>query len=270
MTEFGGVATGTSSPCPATNPTPTGPTASQRAGIERSLEALVAAGSVIRKEFGKTAKLWWANQDAVPVLTAEEVARLEEELARLADERAGLTAEVKAARARVSAAEGRLSSSALDDAIAEAEARVALLRAEAEALKREQAKIADAGAAAAPEEDEATLQARFDAAAAWWRRARSLCRTIFDAVTENSEEPMKKLQADMGVNDDKAAGVDLYELVTALGGGDGWDGRLGQMPGIMGRAASGSTTAAPAGTKPRSASVLSGRAALQAALRGRT
>jgi peptidoglycan hydrolase CwlO-like protein len=63
-----------------------------KAAIERSVDALVADGSVTQKEFGKTKLYWWKQEDAPE---GEGMQKLDETIKTMKEELVGVQDEVK-------------------------------------------------------------------------------------------------------------------------------------------------------------------------------
>ena len=194
----------------------------RKAGAQRSLEALAAAGKLASKDFGK-ARLFWkpqpeggtgkgGDEGASPAGIAAANARaaaLNEELAAVSAANARLAREVAATQAAPSP-------SSLADRTAAAEAALPALQ---QRLAAATAPVP--GAPAAPRLDRATVEKDLATAVATWARNKRIFQAAFDAVTENMDGNIKNVLAEIGVETDKDAGVDLGSMKELVSGGGG-------------------------------------------------
>jgi len=199
----------------------------RKPAAQRSLDALAAAGKLTCKEFGK-AKIYWRPQPEVgggghdanpdshsPASVAAATARaaaLNEKLASVSATNARLEREVAAAQAAPSP-------STVAERTAAAEAALPALQ------ERLAAAIAPApGAPAGPRLDRATVEKDLAAAVAAWACNKRIFSAAWDGVSENMDGNVKHLLAEIGVETDKDAGVDLGAMKALVVGGQGRGG----------------------------------------------
>lgn len=168
----------------------------KKVGVTRALENLVDAGSVVKKEFGKSV-LYMASQDGAEVLSSEEMEERSREVQEIEARANGLRAEVMELEKE---ARGISTKMTMEEATAKLE------EVEKDEKEVDARLLACQGLAKVDPEERDKAAANASAMLGEWRKRRRLFADLFAPVEENCDNP-KKLLKDMGVETDEAAGT---------------------------------------------------------------
>ncbi|KAG2447820.1 hypothetical protein HYH02_007276 [Chlamydomonas schloesseri] len=179
----------------------------KKAQVTKAVDALVAKGSILAKEFGKT-KIFLPPQTGRPVLSKEEyeaskqkASELQEQCQKEAAELKQLEAELSQLRSVLSEAEIARQTEELKKKLAADEKKLAMLESNAVLITAEERAAAEKALAK-------TLEA--------WRKRRSMFKNIWGAISENMDGKQADLFEEIGVETDEAAGADMAEAERLL------------------------------------------------------
>ncbi|KAL4860195.1 Homologous-pairing protein 2 [Chlorella vulgaris] len=179
----------------------------KKAGAERALEALVANGSLVRKDFGKQ-KMYFPDQKGLAALSPEECAAkqaaLQQSQAACREQEEAVTA----LRREAAAAGSVLSLEEMRRQVAELTKQKEQQAGKLAALRGGGARLVSAADVQAAEK---AYQAMFDG----WARCRRQFRSVWDCVSDGIEGKEEAVFEEMGVETDKAVGAD-FEGAKAL------------------------------------------------------
>ncbi|PSC67907.1 homologous-pairing 2-like protein [Micractinium conductrix] len=173
---------------------------------EKALEALAAAGKLVRKEYGKS-KIYWPSQEGRAALTPEESAAKQARIKELQDELRGVEEQVVAQRRELAASNSSHTDEQMQDSAAEAQQKQAANATKLAGL-RSGARLISAADVAAVEKACKTM-------VELWGRHRRDFRSLWNNVSEGLSGKEEALFEEMGVDSDKMVGAD-FEGAKAL------------------------------------------------------
>ena len=193
----------------------------KKAALGRVLDALAASGSLKEKAYGK-AKIYWPDQAQYGEISDEAVAEMRTKVATLTAETNSAAGERRDAEGNVARLKSLPATEELKARVAEAEERVAALRArlaacEAAAEEREEAEASGSAAAsakAAPKrpplvrgKGKKELEALMAKFLKVWKQRRRMVIDVAGQIEEGSGMKMKDIMEKAGVETDKEAGA---------------------------------------------------------------
>ena len=172
----------------------------KKVGVTRALENLVDAGTVVKKEFGKTV-LYMASQDGAEVLSRDEMDERNAHVQEIETRVNGMRAEVMELEKE---ARGITTKMTME------EAKAKLEDVEKEEKELDARLLACQGLAKVDPEERDKAAVNASTMLGEWRKRRRLFADLFAPVEENCDNP-KKLLKDMGVETDEAAGAKFMD-----------------------------------------------------------
>lgn len=175
----------------------------KKSGVERSLAALVEAGEVTRKEFGKT-KLYLQCQAKISLPDEETAAAEVSEVETLSKKVEELDAQIARLRGTESGLKHTLTLDAARAELAEVEKDVCEKKAELEALGDPDE--------LPTEEDKRKVEINYYKCRTAWKKRKKTVKNIVDTISENMGKKPAELMEIIGLETDKDVGADLAEF----------------------------------------------------------
>ncbi|GFR44920.1 hypothetical protein Agub_g6006 [Astrephomene gubernaculifera] len=179
----------------------------KKAQVSKAVDALVAEGKIISKEFGKT-KLFIPPQTGLKVLSKEEfdskkasVKQLQEQCQKEATEVKQLEAELAQLRSALSEEEISRQTAELTKKLSDDESKLRLLK---------------AGTVLITAEERQAVEKRLLTNLEWWRKRRAMFKSIWSVLSESLDGKQSELFEEAGVETDEAAGADMAEAERLL------------------------------------------------------
>lgn len=172
----------------------------KKSGVERSLTALVEAGEVTRKEFGKT-KLYLQCQAKITLPDEETAAREEAEVEELSKKAAELDVEIGALRTRENTLMNTLTLKEATDLLGALTQDVAEKRAQLETLGNPDQ--------LPTEDDKRKVQVDYHRMRTAWKKRKKIVKNIVDTISEAMNKKPIDVAEMMGIETDKEVGADL-------------------------------------------------------------
>ena len=182
----------------------------KKAAAQRGLDALVAKRTVIEKVFGKNTKIYFLNQEGLEKMEPEEMWASQAENRLLQQQVTTLGSEVRDLERKLKALQRKKTVPELKAAIDGTKARITDSEERLKGLR---------GPNAVDEKKMATVEVGFRKYTEAWAKYKRVFGSLWDPVSEGMALSGKKerdVLADMGVDTDNAAKVDLKEFRALL------------------------------------------------------
>ena len=168
--------------------------------IQKAIDSLVSDGDIICKLCGKLTKLYFQNQENLPVASKEELTQLDQTIDSLSDTLGSIQERRDELRARRDALAATLPIHELR------EKRVSIEQEAAEAKARQE-ELIQASAGITPEDSEKIL-AMFKLRCDQWKKRKAKCMEVVD---DNVGKKPKEFMQEMELETDESAGVSLVQ-----------------------------------------------------------
>ncbi|KAG2490050.1 hypothetical protein HYH03_011515 [Edaphochlamys debaryana] len=179
----------------------------KKAQVSKAVDALVLAGKIVAKEFGKT-KIFLPPQGGLSVLSKEDTDSLKAKTKELHEQYQQEAVAVKRLEAELAQLRNALSQEEIDRQTAELTKKLAHDEAKLEQLQ--------AGAVLITPEERAEVEKRLRMCLDAWRKRRGMFKNIWSAISEGLDGKQKDLYDEIGIDTDEAAGVDFGEVERLL------------------------------------------------------
>eukprot|EP01098_Paradermamoeba_levis_P005720 TRINITY_DN2398_c0_g1_i1.p1 TRINITY_DN2398_c0_g1~~TRINITY_DN2398_c0_g1_i1.p1 ORF type:complete len:228 (-),score=66.07 TRINITY_DN2398_c0_g1_i1:135-818(-) len=167
---------------------------------ETVLDALVKKGKITEKEFGKT-KIYWSNQQELPDVDKEGLAKLEDQIEELKELKQTLAEEVKNKTAEYKKVAAAPKTAELDE-------QIQLLEKENQELSTRLAALQKGTKMVSPE-SRAKVKKAHEAALTAYKKRKRMCMEMINQIQEVNDKSLKALMEDVGLETDEDAGFVL-------------------------------------------------------------
>jgi 26S proteasome regulatory subunit (ATPase 3-interacting protein) len=172
-----------------------------KAAVQKALDALTAEGKIICKLFGKTTKLYFPNQEGLPVARPEELVQMDANLDSLRERAAALKQRLEELRRQRNAL---AATKPIPELIAYRDELAARVQSE-EARKEELIRSAEG----ITPEDAERFQKEFRSRCEQWRARKNKCREIIDTLCEAADKKPAQIIEELELETDEAVGLKL-------------------------------------------------------------
>jgi 26S proteasome regulatory subunit (ATPase 3-interacting protein) len=172
-----------------------------KAAIQKALDSLTAEGKIICKLFGKTTKLYFPNQEGLPVARPDELIQMDAHLESLRDKATALKQRLDDLRRQRNAL---AATKPIPELIAYRDELAAKVEAE-EQRKNELIALAEG----ITPEDAERFQKEFRSRCEQWRSRRNKCKEIIDTLCDAADKKPGQIIEELDLETDESQGVRL-------------------------------------------------------------